>query len=175
MDPSVLANRDPAEVAEEIGATLNIVAVELAALLKARAAAKKMTRNPERTMVGADNNNSLKFVPTPAEALEIMFARRRSGYMDAPTTMRSSFEDLKRHEYATYAAMQKALSRLMLKLDPDTIEARVKVGAMGSKRARAWDAYRERWDAYTEPHENGILDVFLSHFAEAYEDASRKD
>ncbi len=32
----------------------------------------------------------------------------------------------------------------------------------------------QRWDAKTEAHENGMLDVFLMYFAEAYQEASGK-
>ena len=173
MAPDAFDGVDPRYAAQTIGETLHIVAEDLAKLLRTRSTAKRMTRNRDRTMLGRENNNALKFVPTAGEALEIMFAGRSPGYMDAPETMRSSFRDLQSHEVATYAAMQKALSRLMDDLDPDTIEGRVKVGAMGNKRARAWDAYRERWDAYTEPNENGILDVFLAYFADAYDTAGK--
>lgn len=166
--------RDVAEVAGDIGQSLKLVADELAILLRARAAAKKMTRNPERTMIGAQDNNPLKFIPSTSEALEIMYAKQRAGYLDASGTIRSSFEDLKRHEYATYSAMQKALLELVRDIEPDAVEARVQGSAIGSRKAKAWDAYRERWHAYTEPNENGVLDVFLKYFSKAYEAASRE-
>ena len=166
--------RAPIEVAQEIGAVLRCSADELTSLLKARAAAKKLAKSSNRTMISASDNNAMKFIPSTVEAMEIMFAQNRPGYMSAAESFKSSFEDLKKHEYATYAAMQKALARLLEGLSPEAIESKIKTGGvMGSKKSKAWEVFVERWDAQTEPHENGMLDVFLSHFAEAYDDATR--
>ena len=145
---------------------------ELTGLLKARAAAKKLAKSSDRTMISASDNNAMKFIPSTVEAMEIMFAQNRPGYMGAAESFKSSFDDLKKHEYATYSAMQKALARLLDGLSPEAVESKI-TGVMGSKKAKAWEIFVERWDAQTEPHENGMLDVFLSHFAEAYDEASR--
>ena len=78
-----LEHREPEELAHEIGRVLKIVMEQLAVLLKARAAAKVMAKSSKRTMVVAEGNNPLKFIPTPPEIIEVMFARRRPGYLDA--------------------------------------------------------------------------------------------
>jgi type VI secretion system protein ImpI len=41
-------------------------------------------------------------------------------------------------------------------------------------KARAWETFVQRWDAKTEAHENGMLDVFLMYFSEAYQEAAGK-
>ncbi len=165
--------RAPIDVAQEIGEVLRCSTDELTNLLKARAAAKKLAKSSDRTMISASDNNAMKFIPSAAEAMEVMFAHNRPGYMSASESFKASFEDLKKHEYATYSAMQRALSRLLEGLSPEAIEGKIKSGVMGSKKAKAWEIFVERWDAQTEPHENGMLDVFLSHFAEAYDEAAR--
>lgn len=167
-------SRPPEEAAAEIGAVLRLVTSQLMELLQARAAAKQMTKSGDRTMIGLANNNPMKFVPDPAEALQIMFQRSKPGYLDASASFTEGFEDIKRHEYATYAAMQKALARLMEDLAPDAIEDKVGSFSLGSKKSRAWDIYVERWNAKTAHHENGILDVFLRYFADAYDAAAKK-
>ena len=106
IPPEVLLLRDPNDVAVEIGAVLRIVVDELALLLKARAAAKLLAKSGHRTMISPMDNNPLKFVPASEEILEIMFARRRAGYLDARHSIEEAFRDLKTHEFATYAAMQ---------------------------------------------------------------------
>ena len=68
---------------------------ELAVLLKARAAAKVMAKSANRTMVAAEDNNPLKFIPAPPEIIEMMFARRRPGYLDAERSVDEAFADLK--------------------------------------------------------------------------------
>ena len=124
VSPNIFLQRDQSDVAAEIGAVLRTMVEELAILLKARAAAKLMAKSGNRTMINAVDNNPLKFVPRPEEVLEIMFARR-AGYLDAKRSIDEAFQDLKTHEFATYAAMQKALARLLEDLSPEAIEAKV--------------------------------------------------
>jgi type VI secretion system protein ImpI len=172
VSPSLFLQRDPSDVAAEIGAVLRIMVEELAILLKARAAAKLMAKAGNRTMISAVDNNPLKFVPRPEEVLEIMFARR-AGYLDAKHSVSEAFHDLKAHEFATYAAMQKALSRLLEDLSPEAIEKKVASSAFSSRKSRAWETFVATWEAKEKPHENGMLDVFLSYFSDAYAKASK--
>ncbi|MDW6025441.1 type VI secretion system-associated FHA domain protein TagH [Mesorhizobium sp. BAC0120] len=172
VSPNVFLQRDQADVAAEIGTVLRAVIEELAILLKARAAAKVMAKSSNRTMIGAVDNNPLKFVPRPEEVLEIMFARR-AGYLDAKRSVDEAFHDLKTHEFATYAAMQKALARLLEDLSPEAIEKKVSSSAFASRKTRAWETFVATWEAMEKPHENGMLDVFLAYFSDAYAKASK--
>jgi len=174
ISPEVFQNRDAREVAAEIGSVLRIVVEELSAMLKARAAAKMMTKSGHQTMISSAGNNPLKFVPGAEEMLEKMFSRRAAGYLDAKGSLEDAFRDLKTHEVATYAAMQAALSRLMEELSPETIEKRVPPSSFGSKRGRSWDAFVKAWEAREQAHENGMLDVFLAYFSESYASASKQ-
>jgi type VI secretion system protein ImpI len=174
ISPEVFQNRDGREVAAEIGGVLRIVVDELSAMLKARAAAKMMTKSGHQTMISSAGNNPLKFVPGAEEMLEKMFSRRAAGYLDAKGSLEDAFRDLKTHEVATYSAMQAALSRLMEELSPETIEKRVPPSSFGSKRARSWDAFVKAWEAREQAHENGMLDVFLAYFSESYASASKQ-
>ena len=168
ISPDAFRQRDPAEVAQEIGAVLRIVVEELAGLLKARAAAKAMARSSQQTMISASGNNPLKFVPGAEEMLEKMFGRSSAGYLDAKQALEEAFADLKTHELATYSAMQAALARLMDDLSPQAIEGRVAPSTFGSRKARAWDAFVSTWEAKEQRYENGMLDVFLAYFSESY-------
>ena len=163
---------DAATTGREIGAVLKVVVEELAQLLKARAAAKTMAKSSRRTMLSAMDNNPLKFVPTTEEIIDVMFSHRKAGYLGAEASVAAGFADLKTHEFATYAAMQKALARLLDDFAPESIERKLHASAFSSKNSKAWETYVTRWEAMTEPHENGILDVFLNYFAEAYDEAS---
>ena len=172
VSPNVFLQRDQADIAAEIGAVLRTMVEELAILLKARAAAKLMAKSGNRTMISALDNNPLKFVPRPEEVFEIMFTRR-AGYLDAKRAVDEAFHDLKTHEFATYAAMQKALARLLEDLSPEAIEKKVTSSAFGSKKSRAWETFVATWEAKEKPHENGMLDVFLAYFSDAYAKASK--
>lgn len=172
--PELLQSRDPHEVAAEIGAVLRTVVEELAQLLKARAAAKILAKSTHRTMINAADNNPLKFVPGTDDILEIMFARRRSGYLDARHSVEDAFRDLKTHEFATYAAMQAALSRLLDDLSPEAISKKLPPTSFTSKKGLAWDAFVAKWRTMEEAHENGMLDIFLAYFSEAYAKADKQ-
>ncbi|MCT7374154.1 type VI secretion system-associated FHA domain protein TagH [Chelativorans salis] len=172
--PEIFTMRDQREVAAEIGAILRNTIDELAVMLKARASAKVLTRSGHQTMVGPADNNPLKSVPGSEDILEIMFTRNRTGYLDAKRSVEEAFNDLETHEYATYAAMQQALFRLLEDLSPEAIERKVPAAVFASRKARAWDAFVATWKAREDAHENGMLDVFLAYFAEAYAKAVKQ-
>ncbi|RUU05917.1 type VI secretion system-associated FHA domain protein TagH [Mesorhizobium sp. USDA-HM6] len=174
ISPDLLQSRDPQEVAAEIGTVLRTTVEQLSLLLKARAAAKVLAKSANRTMIGAENNNPLKFVPGTDDILEIMFAKRRAGYLDAVHSVEDAFRDLKTHELATYAAMQAALSRLLDDLSPEAIAKKLPPASFSSKKSQAWDALVATWRTMEEKHENGMLDVFLAYFSEAYAKAGKQ-
>ena len=134
-----------------------------------RAAARHFTRAGERTMRGASDNNPLKFLPTPEQALEAVFLRPRAGFMTGARAYDDALGDVTRHQTALFAALQPALAELRLDLEPTRIaaDAKSRAGITGQRKSKAWDAYVERWDAKAA-HENGILDEFIRLFAEAY-------
>ncbi|MFT4150241.1 MAG: type VI secretion system-associated FHA domain protein TagH [Paracoccaceae bacterium] len=169
-----LARTDAARLGEDIGRSLRIATEELMALLGARAAAKQFVKSSSRTMIGGMNNSPLKFKPNAAEALMTMFVQRPESYLSATAAFQQGFDDIKRHQTAVYAAMQPALAKLLEDLAPESIQERASGGIMSSRKANAWEIYVERWDAKTHPYENGMLDVFLAYFADAYDDAVKK-
>ncbi|MFH1797151.1 MAG: type VI secretion system-associated FHA domain protein TagH [Pseudomonadota bacterium] len=173
ISPDTFMQRDPQEVAEEIGAVLRIVVDELASMLKARAAAKAMAKSSQQTMISSTGNNPLKFVPGAEEMLEKMFGRRSPGYLDARQSLEEAFRDLKTHEIATYSAMQAALARLLDDISPLTIEGRLASSSFTSRKSRAWDAFVAAWEAKEQRHENGMLDAFLDYFSESYSKATK--
>ncbi|MEP3348247.1 MAG: type VI secretion system-associated FHA domain protein TagH [Litoreibacter sp.] len=174
-----LPAKDPVEMARELGQSLRVTTEELKALLGARAATKQFVKSGSRTMMGQTDNNPLKFMPDAMQAMDVMFINPRPGYLGGTSTLVEAFGDIKRHQTAVYSAIQPALARLLEDLSPEAIEKRSgggasKLSVVGSgKRGRNWDVFVERWDAKTHPYENGMLDVFLAYFAEAY-DASIK-
>jgi type VI secretion system FHA domain protein len=174
LPPGSFAAVDMATLGQDIGRCLRIATEELMALLGARAAAKQFVKSASRTMIGGMNNSPLKFKPNATEALTTMFVQRPDSYLSSTATFQQGFDDIKRHQTAVYAAMQPALAKLLEDLSPEAIEERTSGGLMSSKKSRAWETFVERWDAKTHPYENGMLDVFLAYFADAYDDAVKK-
>ena len=159
---------DATALARELGKTMQGVAVDLMAMLQDRAAAKKFTRGGDRTMMGAANNNPLKFLPDPAQALEVMFTQPRPGFMPGGEGVTAALGDVKLHQMAVFAAIQPALIKLLADLSPEAIEEATGSGLLAGGRRKSWDEFVKRWDAKVADHENGMLDVFLKHFAESY-------
>lgn len=162
----------PEAFARLLGETMRAATSEVMMALRDRASAKQFVRVGERTMRGASDNNPLKFLPDPDLALEAMFLRPRAGFMTGTAGFDEALRDLRQHQAALFAALQPALMKLMGDLEPGVIEAGTDQGRFGANRkARAWETFVARWDAKAAPHENGILDEFIQHFASAYRDA----
>jgi type VI secretion system protein ImpI len=178
LPEDAFAGRDPGELAEQCGRLLKLATDNMKQLLEARQQAKRLARSPSQTVVQAINNNPLKFAPTADDALRIMFGFQGPSYLDAERAFAQGFDDLKRHQIKTYAAMQRAVTLLMNDVEPAAIEAacqsdRGLAGMVGSRKARLWDIYVARWQAHAQRHDNGILDTFMDYFARCYDGESK--
>ena len=174
-----IAGRDPHALADEIGLALRLTVQNLAQLLASRAESKTLMRSSSRTMVRALENNPLKFTGSPEEALAIMFGPPSRNYLDARTTIESSFSDLKTHQILTFGAMQGALEALFEDLAPDRIDRSVESdrglgGIVGSRKTKLWDVYVERWRAKTKRADGRLLEAFMTLFAEFYDRLQNK-
>jgi type VI secretion system protein ImpI len=175
-----IASRDPAAVADDIGVVLRLMALNLAQLLSSRSETKSLMRSASRTMIQALENNPLKFTAAPEEALAIMLGPPTRNYLDAKTTVERSFADLKAHQMQTYGAMQGALEALFEDLAPEKIDASLEpdrgLGALvGSRKAKLWDTYVERWRAKTKRNDGRLSEAFMLLFAESYDRLQRKE
>jgi type VI secretion system FHA domain protein len=170
ISADAIAKLAPEEFARELGRTMRVVATEMMALLQDRATTKRFTKGGERTMIGAKNNNPLKFLPDAKQALEVMFVAPRDGFLKGGDGVVAGMADIRRHQMAVFAAMQPALAKLLSDLAPESIDDGSGGGLLGggANKKKAWDTFVERWDAKAGAHENGMLDVFLQHFAESY-------
>jgi type VI secretion system protein ImpI len=175
-----IAGRDPLAVADDIGAVLRLMAQNLAQMLSSRSETKSLMRSSSRTMIQALENNPLKFTAAPEEALAIMLGPPTRNYLDAKTTVERSFADLKAHQMQTYGAMQGALEALFEDLAPEKIDASVEAdrglgGLVGSRKAKLWDVYAERWRAKTKRSDGRLSEAFMLLFAETYDRLQRKE
>lgn len=174
MPAGAVVGRSDEEFAEELGQLFKTVTQNLQAMLAARAETKSAMRSSERTMIGALENNPLKFSPTPEDALKIMFGAPSRSYLDATRTVEQSFGDLQKHQMQTFGAMQQALQALIDDLDPENIAGATSkdgglAGLVSSRRAKYWDTYVERFRAKAGRHERGMIDAFMILFSEMYD------
>jgi len=174
LPEDAFAARNPAELAEELGQLMRLVAENMKQLLEARQQAKRLSRSSNQTMIQALNNNPLKFAPTVEDAMRIMFGPQTRSYLDARRALAQSFDDLKMHQVKTFSAMQHALKLMLGEFDPDVIENAAKgdrglAGVVGSRKARLWDIYAARWQARIDSNEDGMLNAFMDYFADCYD------
>lgn len=173
------AGASPAQLGEQLGALTRLVAEETRQLLRARAEAKRLTRSASHTIIEAQGNNPLKFAPTTEEALRIVFGAPRPGYLSAYPAFAQAFVDVKAHELRTYAAMQEAVRMLSAGLDPSGLEKNASkdgglASLVGSRKARLWDRYVERWEAMSPRSGDKLVDAFMRNFADCYDRADAR-
>lgn len=172
--PENCFEQNPQELAEQLGALLRLITVNLQQLLNARGQSKRLARVSEQTTIEALNNNPLKFAPTAEDALRIMFGAPTPSYLDARRALEEAFADIKDHQVRTYTAMQQALAMIVTDLDPAAIDRATEAdrgisGVIGSRKARLWNSYLARWQAKTRGQNDGMVDVFMQYFAECYD------
>ncbi|MBG0809506.1 type VI secretion system-associated FHA domain protein TagH [Methylosinus sp. H3A] len=175
----IFAGATPAQLGEQLGGLTRLVAEETRQLLRARAEAKRLTRSASHTIIEAQGNNPLKFAPTTEEALRIVFGPPRPGYLSAGPAFAQAFVDVKAHELRTYAAMQEAVRMLSDGLDPAGIEKGQGkdsgiASLVGSRKARLWDRYVERWAAMSPRSGDKLADAFMRNFADCYDRADAR-
>ena len=174
LPEDLLAQKEPGELAQLVGAVFRLLAENLMQLLKARQQAKQFARSSSHTIVQATDNNPLKFCPSAGDALRIMFGPKSAGYLDAHRAIAQGFEDLKSHQIKTYSAMQHALATVIGDLDPKTIERETEAaGGIGSllqpRKTKLWEAYEARWEAKVGPKNGDAIEAFMRYFAEYYD------
>jgi type VI secretion system protein ImpI len=177
LPEDAFAGRNADELAHELGALMRIASANLMQLLTARAAAKTLARSTERTMIQQTDNNPLKFMPSPEEAVRVMLSGNSTSYLDGRQAFERGFADLQTHQMATYTAMQQALKALLEDLDPKDIASAAgatKPSLLGSGKAKAWETFQARWEAKAGQYEHGMLDAFLMLFSEFYDRVSRQ-
>src|SRR5579883_72731 len=180
IDARAFAGREPGAVADEIGAVLRLVAHHLAQMLASRSETKGLIRSANRTMIRPHENNPLKFTASPEEALSIMFGPLTRNYLDAQAAVERSFADLKAHQMQTFGAMQAVLEALFEDLAPEKIDRSVEPdrgigGLVGSRKARLWDVYVERWRAKAKRSDGRLSEAFMALFAESYDRLQKRE
>jgi type VI secretion system protein ImpI len=170
----LLANKDPAQFADELGAMLHVMVESLMQLLNARHQARLLARSSRHTVIQAFENNPLKFSPNVEEALRTMFGPPTRAYLNPLDAIQRGFADLKQHEIKTFSAMQHALAAFVSELDPNSIDQSTQADSgisalVTSRKAKLWDVYVARWQAQMIGQGGSAVDRFMLLFAEFYD------
>jgi type VI secretion system protein ImpI len=164
IDPEVLAGRTNKEFARELGGAMRKAAQGLSSLAVSARDLRTLVRSQEKLRI-----DQLDDAPGSG-VLRALFGAGGSGYRRAEQAVGDLADDLQSHDAAVFHAMQTALFRLLNEISPMAIEAETGSAFPRSKRAKSWERYAAKWQSLSAAGENGMLDVFLDYFREAYDE-----
>jgi type VI secretion system FHA domain protein len=160
------------QLVDEVADSLRETAARLIEILRARSSIKNELRL-DRTMLGASENNPLKFSVRGEDALAYMFEDRGGAFLRAEAAIRDSFDDLADHQVAVLAGMRAAYQSMLTEFEPAKLEQRFGPGGASlipsSRKARLWEAYQEYYARLSADAENAYSRLFGEIFARAYE------
>jgi type VI secretion system FHA domain protein len=160
-----------------VGSTLVLALARLMEVLRARSSIKNEIK-AVRTIIGAAENNPLKFAAQVEDALNYMFSGESRAFMRADTAINDSFNDLEDHQLATLAGMRAAYERMLSQFNPQYLMDEMGVDAtgrlVGNKKAKAWDAFCKHYDRLSADPEAAYNRLFGDEFGRVYEDQVSK-
>jgi predicted component of type VI protein secretion system len=164
----------------DCGTILRAAIEGLMMLLISRGEMRKEFEAEERTMVAARDNNPLKLMADPHEAMQFLFdpTDRTDGFLDPVQAIGDACEDLRAHELALMAGMRAAILGALRRFDPQALEKAFEKSAggfgLGSKKAKLWDAFVGHQHKLAEEAQEDFNKVFGRDFMAAYQSQLRK-
>jgi type VI secretion system FHA domain protein len=164
----------------DCGTILRAAVEGLMMLLIARGEMRKEFEAEERTMVAARDNNPLKLMADPHEAMQFLFdpTDRTDGFLDPVQSIGDACEDLRAHELALMAGMRAAILGALRRFDPQVLEKSFEKSAggfgLGSKKAKLWEAFTAHQQKLTQEAQEDFNKVFGRDFMAAYQSQLRK-
>lgn len=143
------------------------------ALLVARAEAKKEFRAEDRTMVASRDNNPLKLMADPQEAVDFLFdpKERSGGFLTPVQAVSDAFEDMRAHEAALIAGMRAAILGAVARFDPKRLEEELEKSSGGlglNRKARLWELFAAYQQKLARDANDDFNKVFGRDFLSAY-------
>jgi FHA domain-containing protein len=143
-------------------------------LLAARAITKREMR-ADMTMIVASENNPLKFSPNAEAAMSHLLAPQGRGFMTPLRAMRDAYDDLRAHQFAFVAGMRAALTGVLARFDPETLERRLTEKSVidsvlpMNRKAKLWNLFEQLHSDLQREAEDDFDALFGREFLRAYE------
>ena len=159
----------------DCGAILRAAVEGLMMLLIARGEMRKEFHAEDRTMVAARDNNPLKRMSDPHEAMAFLFdpADRTDGFLDPVQAIGDACEDLRSHELALMAGMRAAIVGALRRLDPHALERAYEKSvagfSLGSRKAKLWQLFVAQQEKLAREAQEDFDQVFGRDFMGAYQ------
>lgn len=167
-----------AEAMRLLGEMYREVVTGLMEVLATRSSIKNEFRLSQTTIQPAQNN-PLKFSLGADDAMAALLTRQGRNYLPPVQAVREAIDDIKAHQVAVLAGMQVALSELLRRFDPATLEERMRqnrslANLLSVKKARYWDAFGQMYQDLIVEAEDDFHSLFGKEFKRAYEEQVRK-
>jgi predicted component of type VI protein secretion system len=162
------------------GAILRAAVEGLMMLLIARGEMRKEFQAEERTLVAARDNNPLKLMSDPHEAMAFLFdpADRTDGFLDPVQAIGDACEDLRAHEIALMAGMRAAILGALRRFDPRALERTLEKSgagfALGGRKGKLWDLFVAQQEKLSQEAQEDFQKVFGRDFMGAYQAQLRR-
>jgi len=176
----VLSAAESERLLRDCGAVLRAAVEGLMMLLIARAEMRKEFQAEERTMVAARDNNPLKLMSDPHEAMDFLLdpTERTDGFLDPVQSVGDACEDLRSHEIALMAAMRAAILGALRRVDPHTLERAFEKSSsgfsFGGRKGKLWDLFVSQQEKLTHDAQEDFNKVFGRDFMSAYQSQLRR-
>lgn len=179
MPAQDLSPEQAEKLLRDCGTVLRAVVEGLMMLLIARGEMRKELEAEERTMVAASNNNPLKLMGDPHEAMQFLLdpGARTGGFLDPVQSVGDACEDLRAHELALMTGMRSAILGALRRFDPKVIEKSLEKSAgfsFGGKKAKLWEAFVEHQSRLAQEAQEDFNKIFGRDFISAYQAQIRK-
>lgn len=175
-----LTPADSEKLLRESGAILRAAVEGLMTLLIARSEMRKEFEAQERTMVAARDNNPLKLMGEPQEAMDFLFdpAMRSEGFLEPVQAITDAAADLRAHELALMAGMRAAILGAVRRFDPQVLEKTFEKSAggfsLGGRKAKMWELFMSHQHKLAQDAQEDFNKVFGRDFMAAYEAQLRR-
>ncbi len=162
---------------ETIGMLLRTMVSGMMEVLRARAEIKSEFRM-QLTTIRPVENNPLKFSVNVDDALRHMLAPESDAYLPPREALNEAMDNIEAHQLAVMAGMQAALSSMLERFEPGTLE-RYFEGKGGrslleSKKSWYWEQFEEKYKEVLTEAEDNFQELFGEEFARAYQEQTRK-
>lgn len=164
----------------DCGAILRAAVEGIMMLLLARTEMRKAFGSDERAMVATRDNNPLKRMSDPQEAMDFLLdpGERTDGLLDPVHAVRDACVELRMHELALIAGMRAAVQGALGRFDPDLIERAFEKSrkgfSLGSRKAKLWELLVVQQDQLSRDTQDDFNKVFGRDFMGAYEAELRR-
>ncbi|HUD29114.1 MAG TPA: type VI secretion system-associated FHA domain protein TagH [Novosphingobium sp.] len=163
----------PPDAMYRLGVLYRQVVLGLCDILQDRATFKDEFR-VERTQLSVGRNNPLKHLAA-FDAAKVVVGQPLPGFMDGEEAVRTSFEDIKKHQMAMLAGVQNALTTAFSRLAPAEMEKLVeqaesqKKGFLGRRGIDRWSIYVTVYENLRKDATSNANGIMSSAFREGYE------